>query len=125
MGGAHAQAYPTKPITWIVPFAAGGPTDALARSIAERVAREIGQPIVIDNSAGAGGTIGAAKAARAAPDGYTMLVGHMGYMGAAPSLYKKLTYDPVKDFEPGVPLSRHAAGADGAQGASGQGHPGG
>jgi tripartite-type tricarboxylate transporter receptor subunit TctC len=100
VGAAHAQAYPAKPITWIVPFAAGGPTDALARSIAERVAREVGQPIVIDNAPGAGGTIGAAKAARAAPDGYTMLVGHMGYMGAAPALYKKLNYDPVKDFEP-------------------------
>jgi tripartite-type tricarboxylate transporter receptor subunit TctC len=100
VGAAHAQTYPAKPITWIVPFAAGGPTDALARSIAERVAREVGQPIVIDNAPGAGGTIGAAKAARAAPDGYTMLVGHMGYMGAAPALYKKLNYDPVKDFEP-------------------------
>lgn len=99
-GGALAQAYPTKPVTWIVPFAAGGPTDALARSIAERVARELGQPIVIDNTPGAGGTVGAAKAARAAPDGYTMLVGHMGYMGAAPALYKKLNYDPVKDFAP-------------------------
>lgn len=99
-GGALAQAYPTKPVTWIVPFAAGGPTDALARSIAERVARELGQPIVIDNTPGAGGTVGAAKAARATPDGYTMLVGHMGYMGAAPALYKKLNYDPVKDFAP-------------------------
>ena len=100
MGAAHAQTYPAKPITWIVPFSAGGPTDALARSIAEHVAREVGQPIVIDNAPGAGGTIGAAKAARATPDGYTMLVGHMGYMGAAPALYKKLSYDPVKDFEP-------------------------
>ncbi|OUM00017.1 tripartite tricarboxylate transporter substrate binding protein BugD [Variovorax sp. JS1663] len=97
---AWAQTYPAKPITWIVPFAAGGPTDALARHIAERVAREVGQPIVIDNSPGAGGTVGTAKAARAAPDGYTMLVGHMGYMGAAPALYKKLNYDPVKDFAP-------------------------
>ncbi|WP_295542920.1 tripartite tricarboxylate transporter substrate binding protein BugD [uncultured Pseudacidovorax sp.] len=97
---AFAQAYPTKPITWIVPFAAGGPTDALARNVAERVARELGQPIVIDNAPGAGGTVGAAKAARAAPDGYTLLVGHMGYMGAAPALYKKLSYDPVKDFAP-------------------------
>lgn len=96
--GAAAQTYPAKPVTWIVPFSAGGPTDALARHIAERVAREIGQPIVIDNSPGAGGTVGAAKASRAAPDGYTMLVGHMGYMGAAPALYKKLNYDPVKDF---------------------------
>jgi len=96
----QAQTYPTRPITMIVPFAAGGPTDALARSIAERVAREIGQPIVIDNAPGAGGTVGAAKAARATPDGYTMLVGHMGYMGAAPALYKKLAYDPTKDFSP-------------------------
>lgn len=97
--GSHAQTYPTKPMTWVVPFAAGGPTDALARHIAERVARELGQPIVIDNSPGAGGTVGAAKVARATPDGYTLLVGHMGYMGAAPALYKKLNYDPVKDFE--------------------------
>lgn len=97
---AHAQNYPSKPITWIVPFAAGGPTDALARNIAERVSREVGQSIVIDNSPGAGGTVGTAKAARAAADGYTMLVGHMGYMGAAPALYKKLPYDPVKDFAP-------------------------
>ncbi len=99
-GSALAQAYPAKPVTWIVPFAAGGPTDALARSIAERVGREIGQAIIIDNTPGAGGTVGASKAARAAPDGYTMLVGHMGYMGAAPALYKKLAYDPVKDFAP-------------------------
>ncbi|AQV97462.1 3-carboxy-cis,cis-muconate cycloisomerase [Cupriavidus necator] len=97
---ASAQAWPNKPITWIVPFAAGGPTDALARTIAERVSREVGQSIIIDNSPGAGGTVGAAKAARAPADGYTMLVGHMGYMGAAPALYKKLPYDPVKDFAP-------------------------
>lgn len=97
---AQAQNWPAKPITWIVPFAAGGPTDALARNIAERVGREVGQSIIIDNSPGAGGTVGAAKAARAPADGYTMLVGHMGYMGAAPALYKKLPYDPVKDFAP-------------------------
>ncbi|MCA7084266.1 tripartite tricarboxylate transporter substrate binding protein BugD [Cupriavidus sp. DB3] len=97
---AHAQNWPTRPITWIVPFAAGGPTDALARTIADRVSREVGQSIIIENTPGAGGTIGAAKAARAAADGYTMLVGHMGYMGAAPALYKKLAYDPVKDFAP-------------------------
>ncbi len=101
-GGSHAaiaQAWPAKPLTWIVPFAAGGPTDAMARDIADRVGKHIGQQIVIENAAGAGGTIGAGKAARAQPDGYTFLVGHMGYMGAAPSLYKKLSYDPVKDFE--------------------------
>ncbi|MFC5523908.1 tripartite tricarboxylate transporter substrate-binding protein [Polaromonas jejuensis] len=96
---AFAQAYPTKPINWVVPFAAGGPTDALARHIAERVARELGQPIIIDNAPGAGGTVGAAKVAKATADGYTFLVGHMGYMGAAPALYRKLGYDPVKDFD--------------------------
>jgi tripartite-type tricarboxylate transporter receptor subunit TctC len=93
------QAWPAKPLTWVVPFAAGGPTDAMARDIADKVGRQIGQPIVIENQGGAGGTIGAAKAARAPADGYTFLVGHMGYMGAAPSLYKKLSYDPVKDFD--------------------------
>lgn len=97
--GAHAQAWPAKTLTWIVPFAAGGPTDAIARDIADKVGKQIGQTIVIDNSAGAGGTIGAGKAAKAQADGYTFLVGHMGYMGAGPALYKKLTYDPVKDFD--------------------------
>src|SRR5690606_11086089 len=64
-----------------------------------RVSQELGQSIVIENAAGAGGTIGSAKAARAQPDGYTLLVGHVGYMAAAPALYKRLAYDPVKDFE--------------------------
>lgn len=80
------DAYPSKPISWVVPFAPGGPTDALARHIAERVARELKQPIIIENAAGAGGTVGAAKVAKAKNDGYTFLVGHMGYMGAAPAL---------------------------------------
>lgn len=95
-----AQAWPAKPLTWIVPFAAGGPTDAMARDIATRVGKQIGQPIIIENAPGAGGTIGAGKAAKSSADGYTFLVGHLGYMGAAPSIYKKLAYDPVKDFEP-------------------------
>jgi tripartite-type tricarboxylate transporter receptor subunit TctC len=97
--GAAAQAYPSRTITWVVPFAAGGPTDGMARDIAAHVAKEIGQQIIIENQGGAGGTIGAGKAAKAAPDGYTFLVGHLGYMGAGPSLYKKLSYDPVKDFD--------------------------
>jgi len=97
---ALAQAYPAKTLTWVVPFAAGGPTDALARDIADKVAKPLGQAIIIDNQAGAGGTIGSGKTARANPDGYTFLVGHLGYMSAAPALYKKLSYDPVKDFEP-------------------------
>src|SRR6218665_4042380 len=90
--GSCAQARPARPVTWVVPFAAGGPTDALAGAMADRVARELGQPIIIDNAPGAGGTVGTAKASRAAADGYTMLVGLMGYMGAAPPLYKNLTH---------------------------------
>ncbi len=97
---ASAQTYPSRTITWVVPFAAGGPTDALARDIADKVAKPLGQSIIIDNQAGAGGTIGSGKTAKAPADGYTFLVGHLGYMSAAPALYKKLTYDPVKDFEP-------------------------
>lgn len=96
---AQAQEWPARAITWIVPFAAGGPTDAMARDIAQRVGQDIGQSIVIENAPGAGGTLGAAKAARSKPDGYTFLVGHMGYMGAAPSLYKQLAYDPVQSFD--------------------------
>lgn len=96
---SQAQTWPARTVTWIVPFAAGGPTDAMARDIAEKVGKQIGQTVIIENAAGAGGTIGATKAARAQPDGYTFLVGHMGYMGAGPSLYKKLNYDPVKSFE--------------------------
>ena len=92
-------AYPSRVITWVVPFAAGGPTDALARSIADKVGKELKQTIIIENTPGAGGTIGATKVSKVTPDGYTFLVGHMGYMGAAPALYKKLSYDPVKDFE--------------------------
>jgi tripartite-type tricarboxylate transporter receptor subunit TctC len=97
---AWAQDYPQRVVSWIVPFAAGGPTDSMARMIAERVAKHLGQTIIIENVPGAGGTIGAARVARAKPDGYTLLVGHVGYMAAAPSLYARLQYDPVKDFEP-------------------------
>lgn len=98
-GPAVAAPYPDRAVTWVVPFAAGGPADALARNIAEKVAEKLGQSIVIDNVGGAGGTIGAAKVARAPKDGYTFLLGHVGQMAAAPSLYKKLPYDPIKDFE--------------------------
>lgn len=98
--GAQAQTWPTQAIRWIVPFSAGGPTDAMARDIATHMSSELGQSIVIENVGGAGGTIGATKAARAVSDGYTFLVGHLGYMAAAPSLYKKLSYDPIDDFEP-------------------------
>ncbi len=91
--------YPNRPIAWVVPFAAGGPTDALARSIADVTSKQLGQYIIVENTPGAGGTIEATKVARATPDGYTFLVGYMGYMGAAPALYKKLEYNPVTDFE--------------------------
>jgi tripartite-type tricarboxylate transporter receptor subunit TctC len=96
---AAAQAYPARPITFVVPFAAGGATDTLAREFAERMARGAPQAIVVENVAGAGGTVGAARVAKAKPDGYTFLVGHVGYMAAAPGLYKQLAYDPVQDFD--------------------------
>ncbi|PLC50655.1 3-carboxy-cis,cis-muconate cycloisomerase [Pollutimonas subterranea] len=97
---AHAaDDYPSRAITWIVPFSAGGPTDSMARNIANRLSQEIKQTILVENKPGAGGTIGATAAARSDPDGYTFLVGHIGYMAAAPSLYSELRYDPVKDFE--------------------------
>ncbi len=99
ISGAHAADYPERPLTWIVPFAAGGPTDAMARHIANKVAGELGQSIIIENAPGAGGTIGTIKASREKPDGYSFLVGHIGYMAAAPSLYSSLSYNPAEDFE--------------------------
>ena len=96
---AAGDAYPDRAITWIVPFAAGGPTDAMARNIANEVSKQLKQTILIENVPGAGGTIGATRVARAKPDGYTFLVGHIGYMAAAPTLYPQLPYDPVKDFD--------------------------
>ena len=97
---AGAQTYPEKPITMIVPFAAGGPTDIIARVVGETMSRDLGQQIVIENVAGAGGTTGTTRAAQAAPDGYTIMMGHMGTHGAAPALYPNLKYDPAKDFAP-------------------------
>ncbi|WP_406856486.1 tripartite tricarboxylate transporter substrate binding protein BugD [Alsobacter sp. KACC 23698] len=94
-----AQGYPTKPVTMIVPFAAGGPTDVVARIVGEHMSRTLGQQIVIENVAGAGGTTGSTRTAQAAPDGYTIMMGHMGTHGAAPALYPNLKYDPTKDFE--------------------------
>jgi len=91
-------AFPDKPIALVVPFAAGGPTDAVARMIAIPMGKALGQTVLVENAAGAGGTIGAAKVARAAPNGYTILLHHLG-MSTAPALYKKLAFDPLKDFE--------------------------
>ena len=97
-GLAHAQTYPDKSITLVIPFAAGGPTDVVARMMAIPMGKSLGQPVVVENVNGAGGTIGATKVARAAPNGYTIFLHHMG-MSTAPALYKKLNFDPLTDFE--------------------------
>ena len=91
--------FPDKPITLVVPFAAGGPTDKIARDLAEALRKPLGQTIIVENTVGAGGTIGSAKVARATPDGYTLLVNHIG-MATAPALYRKLSYKVPDDFEP-------------------------
>jgi tripartite-type tricarboxylate transporter receptor subunit TctC len=96
----QAQTYPTRNITMIVPFAAGGPTDVIARIVTGQMAPGLGQSIIIENVVGAGGTTGAARAARAANDGYTLITGHMGTHAASVPLYPKLAYHPEKDFEP-------------------------
>lgn len=95
---ALAQAYPNKPITLVVPFAAGGPTDVVARMLGASMTKTLNQTVVIENKVGAGGTIAAAAVSRAAPDGYTFLIHHNG-MGTAPALYRKLSYNPLADFE--------------------------
>jgi tripartite-type tricarboxylate transporter receptor subunit TctC len=93
-----ADQYPTKPITVIVPFAAGGPTDVVARLVGERMGRTLGQTLIVENIGGAGGTLGMTRAVQAAPDGYTIAIGNMGTQSAAPSLYPNLRYDPAKSF---------------------------
>ena len=96
---ANAQAaFPDRPIALVVPFAAGGPTDVVARLIAIPMGKSLGQTVLVENAVGAGGTVAAAKVARATPNGYTIFLHHMG-MSTAPALYKKLQFDPLKDFE--------------------------
>jgi tripartite-type tricarboxylate transporter receptor subunit TctC len=97
---ASAQAYPARPVTIVVPFAAGGGNDIMARLLAQRMSASLGQPFVIENRGGAGGTTGARAVAKATPDGYTLMVGHSGVFGVAPSLYPTAGYDPRKDFAP-------------------------
>ena len=97
---AAAQAYPTRPVTIVVPFAAGGGNDIMARLIAQHMGRALGQQFVIENRAGAGGTMGARAVAKAAPDGYTLMVGHSGVFGVAPALYADPGYEPRRDFAP-------------------------
>src|SRR5438874_6353870 len=97
--GAFGQAYPSRPITVIVPFAAGGPTDTIARIMAERMGRHLGQTVVVENVAGAGGTIAGMRVAHAAPDGYTVAIGHVGTHVIAGAV-QKTNYDVFNDFEP-------------------------
>src|SRR3984957_8856451 len=95
-----AEPYPNRPITMVVPFAAGGPTDILGRVIAQFIGPLLGQQVIVEDTTGAGGTIGATRVARAAPDGYTMVMGNLGTHAASLGIYKSLPYDPRTDFEP-------------------------
>jgi tripartite-type tricarboxylate transporter receptor subunit TctC len=96
---AMAQAaYPNRPITMVIPFAAGGPTDTVGRLIAQAMSADLGQPVVVENVGGAGGTLGAQRVANARPDGYTILLHHIG-MATTPTLYRRLAYDPINGFE--------------------------
>jgi tripartite-type tricarboxylate transporter receptor subunit TctC len=104
-GSAEAQSFPSRPITMIVPFAAGGPTDVIARVIGERMGQSLGQPVVIENVTGAGGTIAAGRVARAAPDGYTLDLATWSTHVVTPVLYQ-LQYDVFRDFEPVVWLTQ-------------------
>jgi tripartite-type tricarboxylate transporter receptor subunit TctC len=96
---AADDAYPTRPVTMVVPYAAGGPTDTVARLVAESMSGTLGQQVIVENVAGAGGTLGAGRVAEAEPDGYTLLLHHIG-LATAPALYRKLRFDPLRDFAP-------------------------
>ncbi|MGK6309815.1 Bug family tripartite tricarboxylate transporter substrate binding protein [Variovorax sp. DT-64] len=100
MPAAHADAFPDRPITLVIPFPPGGPTDAMARTLAAEMKDRLGQPMVVENRAGAGGNIGAEYVARAAPDGQTLLFGTSGPLAINASLYRKINYDPSKSFSP-------------------------
>ena len=91
---ASAQEFPTRTVTVVVPFAAGGPTDTVTRLLAQSMTKSLGQTVIVENTAGAGGTIGVEKVARAKPDGYTLLLMHIG-ISTSPSLYRNLRYDPI------------------------------
>ena len=97
---ASAQSYPTKPIKIVVPFAAGGTTDLLARAVGAELQKSLGQSVIVDNRPGAGGNIGADLVAKSAPDGYTLLMGTVGTHAINQSLYPKMPFDPIKDFAP-------------------------
>ena len=99
-GAVHAQPYPTKPIRFIVPQAAGGSTDILSRTVGQKLSERLGQQVVMDNRPGANGIIGTELVAKAQPDGYTLLAGGTGTIAINVSLYEKIPYDPIKNFEP-------------------------
>src|SRR5258706_4024237 len=105
---AHAQPYPNKPIHLVVPYPPGGGTDFFARTIGAKLSDVLGQQVVIENKPGAATIIGAEGVAKAAPDGYTVLLGDTATFAVNPTLYKKLSYDPVKDFEPVTLTGRFA-----------------
>jgi len=100
VGGAAAQDYPSRPITLVVPYAAGGGNDVMARIVAEKMSKSLGQQIVIENKGGAGGSIATRQIARAAPDGYTLGLGGTGTLAINPTLYPNVGYDPRRDFAP-------------------------
>mgnify|MGYP000880599447 CR=1 FL=1 len=106
-GAVQAQAkYPEKPITFVVPSAPGGTTDFTARLVTDQLANALGQPVIVDNKAGAAGNIGNQLVARSKPDGYTLLVAYSGYQVGNPHLFKKAGWDPIKDFEPVAMMTR-------------------
>ncbi len=107
LASGQASDYPSRPITVVVPFAAGGPSDVVARVVTDHMAKTLGQPMVVENVGGAGGTLGSARVASAEPDGYTVLAGSMGSHVAAPVLTPNLKYDPKTDFVP-VGITSHA-----------------
>ena len=104
-----SAAWPDRPISIVVPFAAGGATDVTARVLGQHMAATLGQPVVVENQAGAGGTVGAGRVAKANPDGYTLLMGSLGPQVAAVGLYPKLAYEPRKDFEPVIMAGTRAS----------------
>jgi len=100
VSASAAEQYPTRPIRWLVPFTAGGTADLLARALGPKLTEAWGQTVVIDNRSGAGGNLATEMVARAAPDGYTLLLGFIANLAIGPSVYAKLPFDPVKDFAP-------------------------
>ena len=126
---AHAQAYPDRPIRLVVPYAAGGGTDAIARVIAQGMTEQLGQQLVVENNGTAGGNVATAQAAKADPDGYTLLMANQGPMTVNPHLFKNVKIDPLTAFDPGDADRRGAAGRGRAgglavHGPSGPGRPG-